>query len=67
MKLINQALIANWHILLENTRSTLLTLVAAYLLLLLPQYVYSKFEALVLNKIGANQKRRILQEHLLNN
>ncbi|MEH2035525.1 glycosyltransferase family 2 protein [Nostoc sp.] len=67
VKLINRALITNWHILLENSRSTLLTLIAAYLLLLLPQYVYSKFEALVLNKIGANQKRRILQEHLLNN
>ncbi|MEH2046102.1 glycosyltransferase family 2 protein [Nostoc sp.] len=65
VKLINRALIADWHILLENPKSTLLTLVAAYLLLLLPQNVYNKFEALVSNNIvGANQKRRILQEYI---
>ncbi|WP_448268839.1 glycosyltransferase family 2 protein [Nostoc sp. DSM 114159] len=65
VKLINRALITDWHILLENPRSTLLTLVAAYLLLLLPQNVYNKFEALVSNNIvGANQKRRILQENI---
>ncbi|MEH2258711.1 glycosyltransferase family 2 protein [Nostoc sp.] len=64
VKLINRALIADWHILLENPKSTLLTLVAAYLLLLLPQNVYNKFEALVSNNIGANQKRRILQEDM---
>ncbi|MFN6528100.1 glycosyltransferase family 2 protein [Nostoc sp. ChiSLP03a] len=65
VKLINRALIADWHILIENPKSTILTLVAAYLLLLLPQNVYNKFEALVSNNIvGANQKRRILQENI---
>ncbi|MGV0102474.1 Glucosyl transferase [Nostoc sp. DSM 114160] len=65
VKLINRALIADWHILLENPKSTILTLVAAYLLLLLPQNVYNKFETLVSNNIvGANQKRRILQEDI---
>ncbi|WP_375473195.1 glycosyltransferase family 2 protein [uncultured Nostoc sp.] len=65
VKLINRALIADWHILIENSKSTILTLVAAYLLLLLPQNVYNKFEALVSNNIvGANQKRRILQEDI---
>lgn len=64
VKLINRALATNWRIILEAPRSTLLTLAAAYFLLLLPQPLYSQIEALALNNTGANQKRRILQDQL---
>lgn len=65
VKLINRALATNLCILLEAPRSTLLTLAAAYFLLLLPQSLYSQIEALALNNTGATQKRRILQDQLL--
>ncbi len=66
VKLINRALASNWRILIEAPRSTFLTLAAAYFLWLLPQSFYSQIEALALNNRGASQKRRILQDQLLN-
>ncbi|MEH2286368.1 hypothetical protein [Nostoc sp.] len=41
VKLVNQALATNWHILSKEPRRTLLTLAAAYFLRLLPQSLYS--------------------------
>ncbi|OUL33346.1 glucosyl transferase [Nostoc sp. T09] len=64
VKLINQALVSNWRILLEIPRPTILTLVAAYFLWLLPQSLYSSIETVALKSTGASQKRRILQEQL---
>jgi hypothetical protein len=61
VKLVNQALATNWRILFKEPRRTLLTLAAAYLVLLLPQSLYSQIEAFALNRTGANQRRRILQ------
>jgi len=62
VKLVNRALITDWRILLEEPRRTLLTLVAAYSLWLLPQSIYSSMEAMALKSTGAKQKRRILQD-----
>jgi hypothetical protein len=65
VKLINRALATNWHILLKEPRPMLLTLAAAYFLWLLPQSLYSSIEAVALKRTGASQKRRILQDQLL--
>lgn len=65
VKLVNQALRANWRILFEEPRPMLLTLVAAYFLWLLPQSLYSQIEAFALKMTGATQKHRILQDQLL--
>jgi glycosyltransferase involved in cell wall biosynthesis len=62
--LINQALAANWRILLEEPRRTLLTLAAAYLVFILPQFLYNPIEAVALKSTGATQKRRILQDSI---
>jgi glycosyltransferase involved in cell wall biosynthesis len=65
VQLINRALVTNWRIILNEPRRTFLTFAGAYLLWLLPQSVYSLIESLALKRIGANQKRRILQDQLL--
>jgi len=62
VKLIQRALSMHWRILLEEPRRTLLTLVAAYLLWLLPRDFYSQMETIALKMTGATQKRRILQD-----
>ncbi|NDJ25733.1 glycosyltransferase [Nostoc sp. B(2019)] len=62
VELINQALSTHWRILLEEPRRTLITLAAAYSLLILPQYFYQQLELLALKITGSNQKRRILKE-----
>lgn len=64
VKLINQALVSNWRILIEIPRATILTFVAAYFLWLLPQSIYSSIETVALKSTGASQKRRILQDQL---
>jgi len=61
VKLVNRALATNWRILFKEPRRTLLTLAAAYLVLLLPQSLYGQIEAFALKKTGANQRRQILQ------
>ncbi|WP_341529398.1 glycosyltransferase family 2 protein [Nostoc sp. UHCC 0302] len=66
VKLINRALVSNWRILFEEPRRMLLTLAAAYFLWLLPQTLYSFLETLALKNTGTSQKRRILQDQLLN-
>ncbi|KAF3890863.1 MULTISPECIES: glycosyltransferase family 2 protein [Nostocales] len=62
VKLVNQALKTNWRIFFNEPRRTLLTVGAAYFLLLLPQSLYSQIESLALKTTGATQKRRIMQE-----
>jgi glycosyltransferase involved in cell wall biosynthesis len=62
VKLMNKAIASHWKIILEEPRRTLLTWVAAYLVWLLPQSVYSQVESLGSKVTGAMQKRRILQE-----
>lgn len=65
VKLINQALISNWRILLEIPRKIILTLAGAYFLWLFPQSLYSLIETLALKITGASQKRQILQDQVL--
>ncbi|MBF2006457.1 glycosyltransferase [Chlorogloeopsis fritschii PCC 9212] len=62
VKMMNQALRTNWRILFEEPRRTLLTLAAAYLLVLLPESFYNSIESVALKSTGATQKRRILQD-----
>lgn len=62
VKLINQALATHWRIAFEQPRRTLMTLVAAYLLWLLPQPFYSQIEGMAAKITGSTQKRRITQD-----
>lgn len=62
VELIHRALLTHWRIFFEEPRPTILTLVAAYLIWLLPRSFYSKTEASVAKVIGIIQKRRILQD-----
>lgn len=62
VKLINQAFATYWRILFEEPRPTILTLVAAYLLWLVPQSIYCQIEILTSKITGTLQKRRILQD-----
>jgi hypothetical protein len=64
VSLVNQALSNHWQIITEEPRHTLMTLVAAYLLWLLPQQFYSQIETVALKLVGASQNRRILQDKL---
>ncbi len=56
VKLIHQALIAHWQIILEEPRPTFLTWVAAYILCLLPR-LYSRIESVAVTK----QKSQVLE------
>lgn len=58
-KLINQSLTTYVRILLEEPHRTLQTLVAAYLMRLLPLNFYQQFEAIAMQIAGLFQKRRI--------
>lgn len=62
VKLVNKALATNWRIILTEPRRTLLTLAAAYMILLLPQSLYSQIETVAFKRTGATQRRRILQD-----
>jgi glycosyltransferase involved in cell wall biosynthesis len=64
VKLMHQALANYWQLLVEEPYRTFSTLVAAYLLLLLPQKLYNRIETLAIKAIGAIQERRINQETL---
>lgn len=64
VRLIHRSLAAHWQIVLEEPRRTLMTLVAAYLLWLLPQRFYHNVEALMAKIIGATQKKRISQDQI---
>lgn len=65
VQLINKAILTYWRILFEEPRRTLMTLGAAYFLLILPQSFYHKIESLALKITGANQKRHILQQQVV--
>jgi hypothetical protein len=62
VQLIHRALAAHWRLLTEQPRRTLMTLIAAYMLWLLPQSIYSQIEAFGSQMVGMAQKRRIVQE-----
>lgn len=62
VQMAHRALSTYWRIVIDEPRRTLITLAAAYSLLLIPQPVYHQMEALALRITGASQKRRIIQE-----
>ncbi len=62
LEMTYRALSTHWRILLEEPRRTLLTLVAAYSLWLLPRPLYCQMETLALKMTGGSQRRRILKD-----
>ncbi len=62
VEMSHRALSTHWHILVEEPRRTLLTLTAAYLLLLLPKSLYQYLENRAIKLTSLNQSRRILQD-----
>jgi hypothetical protein len=62
VQLIHRALAAHWRLLAEQPRRTLMTLIAAYMLWLLPQSIYAQIEGFGSQMVGMAQKRRIVQE-----
>lgn len=62
VKLINQALMTHWLIIFSEPSRTLLTLVAAYLLRLLPLSLYTQFENSALKLTGTIHRLRILRD-----
>lgn len=62
VKLMHRALMTHWRMITEEPRHTLMTLVAAYLLWLLPQQLYHQIEIVATKLIGAIQKRRITRD-----
>ncbi|OWY66772.1 glucosyl transferase [cyanobacterium TDX16] len=64
VQLIHLALANYWKLIFEEPYRTLSTLVAAHLLLLLPQKLYNRIEALVIKAIGTIQERKIRRDTL---
>ncbi len=64
VQLTHQALATHWQILLEEPRRTLLTLMAAYSIWILPKSFYQQVEQVALKMTGASQKRRLQQNKL---
>lgn len=64
VKLIHLALANYGKLIFEEPYRTLSTLIAAYLLLLLPQKLYNRIETLVVKAIGTIQERKIRQDTL---
>jgi len=62
VRLLHQSLATDWRVLVEEPRRTLITLVAAYLLLVLPAGPYRWLEGRMLRSTGASQKRRMQGE-----
>jgi hypothetical protein len=62
VRLLHQSLATDWRVLLEEPRRTLITLLAAYLLRLLPEGPYRWLEGLMLRSTGASQQRRMREE-----
>lgn len=65
VKLLHRSMKTRWQILLEEPRRTLITIVAAYLLWLLPKPLYRWSEILALKITGSSQKRQIRHEQAI--
>jgi glycosyltransferase involved in cell wall biosynthesis len=59
VNLVNRALATDWRILIEEPRRTIMTILAAYLLILLPRSLYNTIEYWALKITGKSQERRI--------
>ncbi|BCL34078.1 glycosyltransferase family 2 protein [Nostoc sp. MS1] len=61
VSLLHKAIKTYWRIILEEPHRTLITFGAAYLLWILPQFVYQLLEKLMMQITGISQKLRIQQ------
>jgi glycosyltransferase involved in cell wall biosynthesis len=61
VNMLHKAIASDWRIFLEEPRRSLITAIAAYLLWLLPQGLYSKAEGLALSAIQSVRKSRQVQ------
>jgi glycosyltransferase involved in cell wall biosynthesis len=59
VRFVNRALATDWRISIEEPRRTIMTVFAAYLLILLPRSLYNAIEHWALRITGKNQERRI--------
>lgn len=59
VNLVNRALANDWRILIEEPRRTIMTILAAYLLILLPRSLYNAISDWALKITGKSQERRI--------
>ncbi|NHC33368.1 glycosyltransferase family 2 protein [Scytonema millei] len=64
VNLIHLALATHWQMVFEELYRTCSTLIAAYLLLLLPQKLYNRIETLFVKAIGTIQERKIRRDTL---
>ncbi|MEA5616605.1 glycosyltransferase family 2 protein [Cronbergia sp. UHCC 0137] len=64
VNLLHKSLSIYWKILLEEPRRTLISLIAAYLLWVLPKSIYQWLEKLMMKITGANQQKRIQKEQM---
>lgn len=62
--LIHRSIYTHWRILLEEPHRTFFTLASAYMLWLLPEFVYQKFERNASKALRKSQKNRIFYENL---
>ncbi|MBD2666007.1 glucosyltransferase [Richelia sinica FACHB-800] len=62
--LINQSLRLHWQMLLEEPRRTFISIIAAYLLWLLPKSTYQWLEKVIMQITGSNQQKRIQKEQI---
>ncbi len=64
VSLLHKAIKTYWRIILEEPHRTLITFGAAYLLWILPQFVYQLLEKLMMQITGISQKLRIQQQSM---
>lgn len=57
ISLINRALALHWRLLIEEPFRTLITLLAAYLLVILPPPLYQGLQSLMIGATGSSQRR----------
>ncbi|AFZ01812.1 glycosyltransferase family 2 protein [Calothrix sp. PCC 6303] len=62
VNLLHKAVGIYWRIFVEEPQRTFISFGAAYLLWILPQFLYQNLEKLMMQITGANQQRRILHE-----
>jgi glycosyltransferase involved in cell wall biosynthesis len=62
VQLINRSLASNWQICLQEPRGTVLTLLAAYLMRLLPPRLYARLENLAVTIVSRQEQQTIQRE-----
>uniref|UniRef100_A0A0C1RGJ1 Uncharacterized protein n=1 Tax=Tolypothrix bouteillei VB521301 TaxID=1479485 RepID=A0A0C1RGJ1_9CYAN len=64
IQMIHRAIWMDWRIITEQPRRTLLTLVAAYVLWLVPQVIYCRLEELISSIKKSMKKFPVLQNQM---